>query len=81
VSGESSDIARIVALEMVTADLRGDVAKLEVGVNELQKYIKGDIREIRDELRGRPSWAVSIYMTLTTSACVGLLVAYLSNLG
>jgi len=40
--------------------------------------MKTDIREIKDRLLGRPTWAVAVILTLLSSACVGLLVTVFS---
>jgi hypothetical protein len=72
VTVDASESARIVALEAVTADLRSDVSELKVGMNELQKEIKADIRDIHDKLANRPSWAVTVIITLLTGACGAL---------
>ncbi len=61
---------RIVALEGRMAGVEDDV-----------KTIKHDVREVRDQLAGRPSWAVVTYITMTTSATVGMAVALLTTVG
>jgi hypothetical protein len=63
------DGERIVALEGRMTGVEDDV-----------RAIKHDVREMRDQLAGRPSWAVVTYITLMTSATVGLLVALASKI-
>ena len=38
-----------------------------------------DIKEIKDDLLRRPSWAISAIITILSSATVGLLVAFMSK--
>lgn len=38
-----------------------------------------DIKEIKDDLLRRPSWAISAIITVLSSATVGLLVAFMSK--
>ena len=42
------------------------------------KAVETAVMDIRDELLGRPSWAVCILLTLLTSSTVGLLVAFIN---
>ena len=46
------------------------VASLEEGFTN----VCNDIKDIKDKLLGRPSWAVSVIITLLTTLCVGLMV-------
>lgn len=39
----------------------------------------GDIKDIKDDLLRRPSWAISAIITILSSATVGLLVAFMSK--
>ena len=49
------------------------IIALERDVSEM----KSDIKEIKDRLLGRPTWIVTVLITLLSSACVGLLVTVL----
>ena len=55
---------------MNTKPLGERVASLEEGFTNVCQ----DIKEIKDKLLGRPSWAVSVIITLLTTLCVGLMV-------
>jgi len=41
------------------------------------KNISKDIKEIKDVLLKRPSWAVTVIITLLSTICVGLIVGTL----
>lgn len=59
------------------------VATLEAGHAELKDDITGimkDIRSIRDQLAGRPTWAVTMMLTLLTSTCGVLATALIAAL-
>jgi hypothetical protein len=60
---------RIGVLEASLVDVRSDVHD-----------IRKDIGMIRDKLAGRPSWSVSVVITILSSSSVGLLVALANNL-
>jgi len=49
------------------------IVALERDVSEM----KSDIKEIKDRLLGRPTWIVTVLITILSSACVGLLVTVL----
>lgn len=62
---------------MNEATLQERVACLET--NDKQRCldiidIKTDIRDIKDNLLRRPSWAVSVVITVLSTICVGLIV-------
>jgi hypothetical protein len=62
----------------MTATTDERVATLEAGQNELRSdihEITRDIRSIRDQLAGRPTWAVTTIITLLTGACAALTTA------
>jgi hypothetical protein len=59
------------------------LATLEAGSAEMKKDlhdIKSDVKEMRTELAGRPSWAVTTIITMLSASCATLatLVATLS---
>ena len=56
-------------------DINERVATLEAVVQN----ICSDIKEIKDKLLGRPSWGVSVVITLLTTICCGLSVYLLTN--
>lgn len=56
-----SDGERITALEV---DMRGITSDV--------KEIRDDVRVLRSQLAGRPTWAVTMIITLLTAACTGL---------
>jgi hypothetical protein len=41
--------------------------------DRLIETLQQDIKEIKDKLLGRPSWPVTIIITILTAVCVGLL--------
>jgi hypothetical protein len=59
---------RLGVLEAGLTDVRTDV-------HEIRK----DIGAIRDKLAGRPSWAVSVIITVLSATCSGLVVALANN--
>jgi hypothetical protein len=66
---------------MSTNDER--LATLEAQFCEHDKVITlmgSDIREIKDKLMRRPSWAVSVIITLLTGLCVGLSVFIITKI-
>jgi len=48
--------------------------KEEVENSKKFDEIFGTLKEIRDHLLQRPSWAVTVVITLLSSVCVGLIV-------
>ena len=56
--------------EAKVADLGARVVNLE----KSQLTMAGDIKEIKDNLLLRPSWAVSIIITILVSICTGLTI-------
>jgi len=58
-------------------DFAKQISSLETMVDSHEKTIvvmAGDIKDIKDNLLKRPSWSVSIIISLLLAACVGLLV-------
>ena len=58
-------------------DKEEQVALNKQAIDALQKcYVamKSDLKEIKDKLLKRPSWAVSIIITILTGICIGLIV-------
>lgn len=56
------------------------IIKLETQVHNQEQNICAifnDIREIKDKLLGRPSWAVSIIITVLSTLCVSLIILIL----
>ena len=59
-----------------------EVARLEQRQSASEDNIREifeDIKEIKDDLLRRPSWAISALITILSSATVGLLVAFVSK--
>lgn len=54
--------------------------RLETTLREIDTRMEAGLKELNDKFAGRPSWPVTVYITLTTSAVVGLLVALLASL-
>jgi hypothetical protein len=53
------------------------LATLEAKVCQHEKLINdmcGDIKDIKDNLLKRPSWAVVVIITLLSTVCTGLIV-------
>jgi hypothetical protein len=61
------------------------VARLEQKVDDVISnhiyHIRKDIEDIKRRINGRPSWAVSIVLTVLSSLVVGLLVAVIKKGG
>jgi hypothetical protein len=54
------------------------VSVLESQMNDTRSDIRAIMEELKDlanQLVGRPSWMVTIIITILSSACVGLMVA------
>ena len=56
-------IERLAAMETVTANLDCTI-----------KVMEKDIKDIKEKLLDRPSWTVSILITILTTVCTGLLI-------
>lgn len=61
-----TDKERIIKLETEIAQQKLDICS-----------IIADIREIKDKLLGRPSWSVSIIITVLSTLCVSLTILIL----
>lgn len=58
------------------------LATAEAAIGELREDVRGikhDIREMRNDLAGRPSWAVSVIITILSSTVCGLAVALVTQ--
>jgi len=58
------------------------IVKLQTQVETLEKnmcQVFSDIREIKDNLLARPSWAVLAIITVLSTTCTALLVAFLNK--
>jgi hypothetical protein len=73
------DGERIVALEGRVIGVEDDVRSIRHDVRDLADSTNRGFEKLNERLISRPSWPVTIYITFTTSATVGLLVAYLST--
>lgn len=71
VKGAQND-ARITAIENL---VKRDELEYDKKFTDFGKTL-GDIR---DRLLGRPSWAVTVILTVLTSTCVGLIVNILAK--
>ena len=61
----------------MTKSLEERVATIEADNINQGKQIKGmalDIKEIKDILLKRPSWAVTVIITILSTLCAGLIV-------
>ena len=61
----------------MTKSLEERVATVETDNINQDKQIKGmalDIKEIKDILLKRPSWAVTVIITILSTLCAGLIV-------
>lgn len=59
------------------------LATLEAKTDQHDKTLEtlaGDVKDIKDNLLKRPSWAVSIVITVLTTICVGLSVYVITTL-
>jgi len=56
-----------------------DVKALVKGLDEFKELVKDQHNALWKRVGGRPSWAVTIILTLMNSALVGLLVAHFSQ--
>lgn len=54
--------------------------RLETTLHEIDTRMEAGLKELNEKFAGRPSWPVTIYITLMTSAVVGLLVALVTLL-
>jgi len=61
------------AEKIIALEKRADIN--DTDHHEFSKTIK----EIRDHLLNRPSWAVTVILTILTSTCVGLIVKLASG--
>lgn len=71
---------RVGVVEAGISEVRSDVTDLRKEVRYDMGEIRKDVAAIRDSLAGRPSWAVSMIITILASSCVGLLVALANEL-
>jgi len=56
--------------------LQERMGKIEVRVSTLEKFVgelRGDIKEIKDKLLGRPSWFISLLITALVAIVVALI--------
>lgn len=63
---------------MTSEGLEVKVARLEENQADMHRdihEIKTDVKEVKDALSGRPSWAVVTLITILSSLVVGLAVA------
>ena len=61
---------------MDDVELTERVTKAEVKITGLQSYVtemRTDIKEIKDKLLGRPSWVISLIITILVAIVVGLI--------
>lgn len=68
----------IKALEESYLELRRDVRH---GLTDLRKEVRMDVAEIKNKLLGRPTWAVTVIITILSTACVGMLILLLTMKG
>ena len=64
---------RITGVEVRVNNLEAWLESHEEKQNGAFKEIQQQLKEINDKLNGRPSWPVSIVITVLSSLCVGLL--------
>jgi len=43
-------------------------------LHDCYEEVKNDVKEIKDKLLKRPSWAVTVIITILSSVCIGLIV-------
>jgi hypothetical protein len=58
------------------------IVKLQTQVEALERAwctITADIRDIKDNLLKRPSWGTLIIITLLSTTCTALLIAFLNK--
>jgi hypothetical protein len=58
------------------------IVKLQTQVEALERnmcQVYNDIREIKDHLLNRPSWGISIVITILSTACTALLIIALKR--
>jgi uncharacterized membrane protein YjjP (DUF1212 family) len=67
-------VERIAGVEVRVNNLEARFSSHEEKQNGAFKEIKQELKEINKKLNGRPSWPVSIIITLLSSAFVGVLV-------
>jgi len=58
-----------------TKDIGERVARLEEGF----KNVCQDIKDIKNKLLGRPSWSVTVILSILSTLSVGLIVFIISN--
>lgn len=61
--------------EEVTLETRVALTEQSIKTHEgILNNLTDDVKEIKDKLMGRPTWAVSIIITILTGLCIGLAV-------
>jgi hypothetical protein len=62
---------RLATLETQVHEVKGDIGEIKSSVKDTQL----DVRQLREEYGRRPSWAVTVVLTVLSSLVVGLAVA------